>query len=233
METGADTLTNLGLTRPEADAYLQLLTLSATGPATGYQVAKQLGKDPTSVYRALEALRQRGAVETVAGRGRRYRPVPPDELIRLLKRDFWARSVRAREQLAALAVRGDDAEIYRLATRDQALERFGQLLDDCTDVALLDVAPALHAHFTPRLAAAQKRGAVVTLLAAGDDDADVVLRGVFDRARVLTAVLTGPPQYELSAGFWTASKPLARQAHASLEREISRLCSVHRIRRER
>ncbi len=215
----SDSLVDLGLTRPEADAYLQLLALAADGPAaTGYQVAKQLGKDPTSVYRALEALRQRGAVETVAGRGRMYRPVAPDELVRLLKRDFWARSVRAREQLAALATAADDAEIYRLATRDQALERFGQLLDDCTEIALLDVAPALRAHFTPRLEAARARGVAVVILAP-DHAGDVVLRGVFDRARQITAVLDGPPAYELIAGFWSASAALARAAHAGLALE--------------
>jgi sugar-specific transcriptional regulator TrmB len=215
MDNAADTLVALGLTRPEADAYLQLLTLSAAGPATGYQVAKQLGKDPTSVYRALEALRQRGAVETVAGRGRLYRPVSPDELVRLLKRDFWSRSVRAREQLAALAVPGDDAEIYRLATRDQALERFGQLLDDCTEIALLDIAPSLRALVTPRLEAARARGVDIAILEIDHAD-DVVLRGVFDRARQITTVFTGPPSHDLIAGFWSASAALARAAHAGL-----------------
>jgi sugar-specific transcriptional regulator TrmB len=211
----SDSLTNLGLTRPEADAYLQLLALSAAGPSTGYQVAKHLGKDPTSVYRALEALRQRGAVETVAGRGRQYRPVAPDELVRLLKRDFWARSVQAREQLAALAPPGDDAEIYRLATRDQALERFGQMLDDCAEIALLDIALPLRAHFAPRLTAARARGVEVVVVVS-DQAGDVILRGVFDRARQMTAVLGGSPGYALIAGFWSACAALARPAHASL-----------------
>jgi sugar-specific transcriptional regulator TrmB len=210
-----DTLTDLGLTRPEADAYLQLLTLAPTGPATGYQVAKQLGKDPTSVYRALEALRQRGAVETVAGRGRMYRPVPPDELVRLLKRDFWSRSVRAREQLAALAPLSDDTEIYRLATRDLAFERFGQLLDDCSEIALLDVAPTLRPLVTPHLEAARARGVDVVVLAI-DHGGDVVLRGIFDRARQITAVLAGPPAHDLIAGYWSGSAALARAAHAGL-----------------
>ena len=200
----SDSLVDLGLTRPEADAYLQLLTLAADGPAaTGYQVAKQLGKDPTSVYRALEALRQRGAVETVAGRGRMYRPVAPDELVRLLKRDFWARSVRAREQLAALATAADDAEIYRLATRDQALERFGQLLDDCAEIALLDLAAPMHAHFAPRLEAARARGVEVVVVATDHgprsrpegslrpDEADHGDPGRAARARADRGVLVG------------------------------------------
>ncbi len=212
-----DSLIDLGLTRPEADVYLQLL---AASPATGYQVAKRLGKDATSVYRALEALRQRGAVETVAGRGRQYRPVAPDELVRLLKREFWSRSVQAREQLAALATPADDAEIYRLVTRDQALERFGQLLDDAAEVALLDLPPALLATFTPRVDVARARGVEVVTF-AGDHGDDVVLRGVVDRARQCTAIMGGPPAYPLLAGFWSASGPLARLAHRSLEREIA------------
>jgi sugar-specific transcriptional regulator TrmB len=215
----SDSLVDLGLTRPEADAYLQLLASAADGPAaTGYQVAKQLGKDPTSVYRALEALRQRGAVETVAGRGRMYRPVSPDELVRLLKRDFWSRSVRAREQLAALAAPADDAEIYRLTTRDQAFERFGQLLDDCAEIALLDLAEPMHAHFAPRLEAARVRGVEVVLLAT-DQAREVVLRGAFDRSRQITAILDGPPEHALIAGFWSGCAALARLAHASLALE--------------
>lgn len=212
-----DSLVDLGLTRPEADAYLQLLTAS---PATGYQVAKRLGKDPTSVYRALEALRQRGAVETVAGRGRQYHPVAADELVRLLKRDFWSRSVRAREQLAALTAPTVDAEIYRLATRDQALERCGQLLDDCAEVALLEVAPALQTHLAPRLEAARDRGVEVVVLEGGSAG-DVVLRGIFDRARQCVAIMDGPPDHLLLAGYWSASEPLARLAHRSFEQEIA------------
>jgi sugar-specific transcriptional regulator TrmB len=218
-EDPSATLTDLGLTRPEADAYLQLLTLAPAGPATGYQVAKQLGKDPTSVYRALEALRQRGAVETVAGRGRMYRPVSPDELVRLLKRDFWSRSVRAREQLAAVAGTKDDAEIYRLATRDQALERFGQFLDDCAEIALLDVGSSLLVHFEPRIEASKSRGVVVKSLTKAPNSA-VVLRGVFDQTKQITAIFSEPPGHSLRVGFWSANAILGAQAHEGLAREI-------------
>lgn len=214
----AETLVDLGLSRPEADAYLQLLLLAPDGPATGYAVAKHLGKDPTAVYRALEALRQRGAVETVDGRGRRYRPVAPDALVRLLKRDFWARGVRAREQLAALTAPAGDEEIYRLATRDQAIARFGELLDDCARSVLLELPPLFQTAFTLPLEAAVARGVEVAFITP-EANGDVVLRGVFDRAQMITAVFGPAPDHRLLAGFWTANAALARQGHAALSRE--------------
>ena len=48
----ADLLTAL---RQLRGATVQLLLLAPEGPATGYQVAKSLGKDATTVYKALEA----------------------------------------------------------------------------------------------------------------------------------------------------------------------------------
>jgi sugar-specific transcriptional regulator TrmB len=106
---------------------------------TGYQLAKELGKDPTSVYRALDDLRRRGAVETTEGRTTAYRPVAAVELLRILKRDFWARSMQAREQLAQVATPPEDAGIYRLQTRAQT-ERLGAGRWS-RRVALLDLAP--------------------------------------------------------------------------------------------
>ena len=121
-------LMDLGLGKTEASAYIQLLHLSKDGSATGYQVAKALGKNPTTVYNALEDLLKRGAVETVAGRGRQFRPSSPESLTRKLSVDFEARAEEARKRLASLHQETEYDEVLRLHTQSQVLERFEALL---------------------------------------------------------------------------------------------------------
>ena len=80
-----DSLRELGLTGLEAEAYAWLLTAS---PATGYGVAKGLGKPTANTYKALESLREKGAVVTDDDETRSYRAVPPPELLAALERRF-------------------------------------------------------------------------------------------------------------------------------------------------
>jgi len=156
-------LMDLGLGKTEASAYITLLELSKTGPATGYQVAKALGKNPTTVYGALEDLLKRGAVETVAGRGRQFRPISPESLTRKLSVDFEARAEEARKRLASLHQETEYDEVLRLHTQSQVLERFEALLDGCEKVALIQLAPDLLDRFLDHIAAARGRGVAVVM----------------------------------------------------------------------
>jgi len=156
-------LVDLGLGKTEASAYVQLLLLSAEGPATGYQVAKALGKNPTTVYNALEDLLKRGAVETVAARGRQFRPISPDELTRKLEADYVRRIQYTKERLSQLPKVSGYDEVLRLHSQRNVLQRFGELLDGCENVALLDLAPEMLGWFLDRIESARDRGVTVVL----------------------------------------------------------------------
>lgn len=156
-------LVELGLGKTEASAYVQLLLLSSEGPATGYQVAKALGKNPTTVYNALEELLKRGAVETVAARGRQFRAISPDELTRKLEADYVRRIQYTKDRLKELPKVSGHDEVFRLHSQAQVLQRFGELLDGCRNVALLDLAPEMLDWFLDRIEAARDRGVTVVL----------------------------------------------------------------------
>ena len=53
-------LTEMGFTALEAEIYLFLIT---TGSQTGYAIAKGLNKATANVYKALESLSAKGAIE--------------------------------------------------------------------------------------------------------------------------------------------------------------------------
>lgn len=219
LEKLTQLLTDLGLGKTEASAYLQLLLMADEGPATGYQVAKKLGKDPNTVYRALEELAKRGAVEVSTARGREYRPIPPEMLTEILKTDYAERILYTAAHLRSLPRTPPTHEVYQIQTVAAVLERFRQLLSECRAVALLDLSPGLLARFAPQITAALGRGVAVVArfyeepdcetLANMDDlvftvepDGRVaqelmpgqVLRGVFDCAGQIMAYLPPAPE---------------------------------------
>ncbi len=65
----------MGFSNHEAEVYVSLL---AKSPATGYEISRVAGLPAANVYATLEALDKRGTVQLVAGRPKRYVPVPPE-----------------------------------------------------------------------------------------------------------------------------------------------------------
>ncbi len=130
-------LVDLGLGRPQAEVYLALVQLSTEGSPTGYQVAKFLGKDTSRVYKSLAELERLGAVEVVAGRGKQYRPLAPQELVRHLRRGFERRSRAAVRALSDLQPTPPDEEMILLRGRERILDRLRSLLEAARTVALL------------------------------------------------------------------------------------------------
>jgi predicted transcriptional regulator len=79
-------LTEIGLTEYEAKAYIAVLRL---GPASGYQVAKESGVPRSAIYEILAKLVMRGAALTQSFAEQvRYAPVPPEQFLGRLRRDF-------------------------------------------------------------------------------------------------------------------------------------------------
>jgi len=65
----------LGFSDHEAKVYLSLL---ANSPATGYEISGFSGLPRANVYATLEGLKNRGTVQLVVGKPKRYVPVPAE-----------------------------------------------------------------------------------------------------------------------------------------------------------
>lgn len=136
------TLQELGLSGSEAAVYVHLVQHS---PATGYKVAKAIGKPVANTYKTIALLEARGALVVDDSGSRLCRAVPPPEFLARLQRQFDDRRTRAAGALAQLARKrtpdDDDPRVYRLQSRQQVMERARAMLLRATRCALVDVFP--------------------------------------------------------------------------------------------
>ena len=153
-------LMELGLTSLEAQIYTFLLQQS---PATGYRVAKAVGKPAANVYKALQTLETKGAVEVDRGKVRMVRAVPVEELLEVLEGRFRRHRNHAADTLKHLPGPSGDTRIYHLRDRDQVFERCRQLIRSAESVVLLDIFPKPLVELKSDLEAASQRGLTVEI----------------------------------------------------------------------
>jgi len=224
-------LHELGFTALEAEIYLGLL---AESPATGYRVAQSLGKPTANVYKALETLEQKGAIQVVEGAGRLVRAIDPEELLAQTDRRYRLQRERARSVLAGIRVATGDEKLYSLAGYDQVLERVRAMLDRAGTMAILDIFPAPLAALRADIDAAVRRGLDVAVEVYEPTDipgADVTtswtpdqtlerwpgdaIHVVVDAREWIIALLARGVRRVIQA-FWTASPFLATTLHTCL-----------------
>ncbi len=150
-------LSRFGLNRLEAEVYIDLLQ---NPPATGYAIGKRLGRPTANVYKAIEALAQRGALMIEEGtRSRFCRAVPPAEFLMQLERAFATQKASALAALESVAVEPPaDERIYALDSPTLVFERARTMLARCKSIAVLDAFPKAMLAIRPALVAAEKRG---------------------------------------------------------------------------
>ena len=155
-------LIDLGLTALESDIYAYLLENS---PATGYRVAKAIGKPTANTYKAIQSLQDKGAVIAEDGTSRLCRAVPMEEFLDGLERRFFKVKSEAERELARLRPAPADERFYYLQTPDQVFERFRQMLDKCEHIALFDLFPLGLDELRPDIERAVSRGIHVAVKA--------------------------------------------------------------------
>ena len=148
-------LINLGLTVLESEVYAYLLENS---PATGYRVAKAIGKPTANTYKSIQLLQDKGAVIMEDGTSRLCRAVPMDEFLNGLEQRFLYLKNEAKKELAKLKPAPDDERIYYLQTPDQVFERLRQMLQKCEKFVLLDLFPLILDQISSDIESAASRG---------------------------------------------------------------------------
>jgi sugar-specific transcriptional regulator TrmB len=154
------TLQELGFTRTEAELYVYLLKDS---PATGYRIAKALGRSFAVVYSALDSLQSKGAVMVDAGRSRLSRAVPPHELLEQRARRFSDQRDQILQAAELLPTRSSDARVYQITAEDQLYERSRAMLSAAEARVLVELFPEPLTVLQEDLIAAADRGVDVTV----------------------------------------------------------------------
>ncbi|WGM39957.1 helix-turn-helix domain-containing protein [Caulobacter sp. NIBR1757] len=238
MTTNNDTpeaaLAGLGFTDTEARLYCELVR---SGPATGYRLAKAIGKAPANTYQALEALSQKGAVLTEDAEAKTWRAAPPAELVSALDAAHARRSAAALDALSRLPAAAGDARLYALRTPQQAYARARAMIAAAREAILFDLSPEPFELLKAALEQAAAQGVTVagliyapsatTLTTVQSASAELVnsrwpgqqITIVADAREQLTALIA-PGGETLTQGVASDSPFLACLQHSGLSAEL-------------
>jgi predicted transcriptional regulator len=131
-------INDLGFTALEAEIYVFLLQHS---PATGYKIAKGIGRSFTNTYKALATLQARGAILVDESESKLSRAVPVEELMDQLQARFTEQRRKAETAVRRLPLSPADTGIYRFSSVDQVYERFRVMLREGEERALAELFP--------------------------------------------------------------------------------------------
>lgn len=227
-------LAGLGFTDTEARLYCELVR---AGPATGYRLAKAIGKAPANTYQALESLSQKGAVLTEDAEAKIWRAAPPAELVSALDAAHARRSAAALDALSRLPAAEADVRLYALRTPEQAYARARAMIAAAREAILFDLSPQPFETLRPDLERAAAQGVTVagliyapsptSLTTVVSDDAALVtdrwpgqqVTIVADAREQLTALIA-PDGHRLIQGVVSDSPFLACLQHSGLSAEL-------------
>ena len=229
-------LSALGFTDLEARIYCEL---ARSGAATGYGVAKAIGRPGANVYQALNSMQQKGAVLLADAASKAYRALPAEELLATMERGFRARLDTAEEALSTIAAAAPDDLLYKLASADQAYEHARAMIARAESIILFDLFPGPFGQLQALLTDAQNRGVrvagtVYEGVAASERQVahlapnaaqvretypGAIMTIVADARQYLETLVTSDGRGLLN-GVWTDSPYLACAKHSALGTEI-------------
>lgn len=156
----------LGFTEMEGRVYVWL---TREGAATGYAVAKGIGKPVANVYKAIESLVEKGAVEVdeggaEGGDAKTSRAVPVEEVIRAARGRFDSVLGDAEAALGRIGAPAGDDGVYRLGTAHAVVERAKAMLARAQRSVVLDALPAVARALSNDVIAASERGVHIAAL---------------------------------------------------------------------
>ena len=158
-------LRDLGLTPTDAEVYLGTLRATTDGPASGYRIARDTGRDPANLGKVMAALVRHGAVRIVQDRPRLYEPVSPAaftagivDRVKTCREEALAALVDLRTPSSALPL--------LLPAMDAGLEQAARLLETATAKVVLHAHPDVVIRLRHALRTAGDRGCRTRVLCA-------------------------------------------------------------------
>jgi len=227
-------LRELGFTQLEAQIYTFLLRES---PATGYRIAKAIGKPAANTYKALESLEKKGAVMFNHDEKRVFRAVPHREVLSHMERRFKDRKESLENALSTLSEPPADERIYQIRSVDEVFERCRSMLDRVQEIAFIDISPFPLKTLLQDIEKCASRGVDITLKVyepieipgikiVEDTQSDQVehwvghcVNMVIDVAEYLIGEISADGT-EVQQAFWSCSPFLTLYYQGGLKREI-------------
>jgi sugar-specific transcriptional regulator TrmB len=125
-----ESLSELGFSTNEARAYKGLLFES---PATGYEIAQRAGIPRSAIYAVLKRLEDEGMVARVEETPARYAPLPPSDLLGVLRRRFDRSLDGLDASLRRLRAPPPPVDLWNVSGYNEVIERARTLIDGATE----------------------------------------------------------------------------------------------------
>lgn len=236
----------LGFSHLEAEVYTALMR---EGPAGGYRIAQLLNRPDANVYKALKALRERGAVLENPGQRTLYRAVPFAEISFALQASLRKRAGQAESALRKLrAPQTEDWELYQITSFEHVVHKVDSLLRGAVHSVLVDAPATIVELIGEALEAAASRGVRVMAktyepitvpgvkTVAARPNADVLaqwsadwLNVVVDGRTSVLSLFARDDSHTVLQAMWTESRYFSWVLHSALWSEIA-LASLESLR---
>ncbi len=151
-------LLSLGLTDLEARIYIFLLSAN---PATGYRIARAVGKPAANIYEAIRSLEEKGALVVDEGKKRLCSPVPLKQFLSQVRRHLENQINLAETNLEHIRRDTDDKRIYQIRSIEQVLERSRNIINTARVVTLVDAFPQILEPLISHIEASARKGVEV------------------------------------------------------------------------
>ncbi|MCK5807419.1 hypothetical protein KAH37_00390 [bacterium] len=151
----------IGFNKLEADVYVTLLRES---PLTGYRIAKLLGKAAANTYKALESLKDKGAVVVEEGTNNKfYSAVSLDDYFHQLESSLKTSKLFLEEHLHRMATLPSENKIHWLKNYEQLEQKLISMITNSVYTVIVDAFPPLLESITPHLITASKAGVRIVI----------------------------------------------------------------------
>jgi len=149
-------LAEMGFTALEAEIYLFLIT---TGSQTGYAIAKGLNKPTANVYKASESLSAKGAIEYSVADKKKWTATNWQQFLKRRQKQFSQTLASLEENLTNLHLKeATDEQVYQIEQVDQVIEESILLINNASQILMVEAEPDAVPLFKEALEAAAKRG---------------------------------------------------------------------------
>jgi sugar-specific transcriptional regulator TrmB len=129
-------LQKLGFSQYECKAYINLLKNS---PVTGYEVSKRSGVPRSMIYEVLGKLLDKGAIYTVPSEPAKYVPLPAEELIQRLRKNFDESFHFLENSLKKLENERDTDVIWRLKSDEHVMAEILDIINKAKEEVWMSI----------------------------------------------------------------------------------------------
>ena len=126
----------LGFTTYESKAYITLLK---NNPSTRYELSKNSGVPRSAIYDVIKKLETLGAVNALYTSPEKYVPLPPDQLLGLLERQFKERLEDARKALEQFDTEIEPGHLWNIVGYQNMLHKAREMISNAKETIFLSI----------------------------------------------------------------------------------------------